>query len=63
MTIALADATDAAVAAELAEISAAVVVELAGSPFHTDAGLQPGRNLIERRCSISRLTDPVNDCS
>jgi tetratricopeptide (TPR) repeat protein len=59
VTIALAglDPTPAA-AAELVEHSAAVVVELAGSPFHTDAGLHPIRNLIERRCSISRLTDP-----
>ena len=47
----------AAAAAELVEHSGAVVLELAGSPFHTDAGLHPIRTLIERRCGISRLTD------
>ena len=35
----------------------AVVLELAGSPFHTDAGLHPVRTLLERRCGIGRLTD------
>ena len=49
----------AAAAAELVENSGAVVLELAGSPFHTDAGLHPVRTLIERRCGISRLTDPA----
>ena len=48
----------AAAAAELVEQSGAVVLELAGSPFHTDAGLHPVRTLIERRCGISRVTDP-----
>ncbi len=44
-------------AAELVEHSGAVVLELAGSPFHTDAGLHPVRSLLERRCGIARLTD------
>jgi hypothetical protein len=35
-----------------------VVLELAGSPFHTDAGLHPVRTLLERRCGIGRTTDP-----
>ena len=47
----------AAAAAELVEHSGAVVLELIGSPFHTDAGLHPVRTLMERRCGISRLTD------
>ena len=47
----------AAAAAELVEASGAVVLELAGSPFHTDAGLHPVRTLLERRCGIDRLTD------
>ena len=48
----------AAAAAELVEDSAAVVLELVGSPFHTDAGLHPVRTLMERRCGIGRSTDP-----
>ena len=36
----------AVVAAELVEASGAVVLELAGSPFHTDAGLHPVRTLL-----------------
>ena len=44
----------AAAAAELVEDSGAVVLELVGSPFHTDAGLHPVRTLIERRCGIGR---------
>ena len=47
----------AAAAVELAEGSAAVMLELIGSPFHTDSGLHPVRTLIERRCGISRVTD------
>ncbi len=35
------------------------VMELIGSPFHTDAGMHPIRTLIERHCGISRLTDPA----
>lgn len=45
------------VAADLVERSGAVVVELVGSPFHTDAGLQPVRALLERHCGIDRRTD------
>jgi class 3 adenylate cyclase len=44
-------------AAELVEASGAVVLELTGSPFHTDVGLHPVRALLERRCGIDRLTD------
>ena len=46
----------AAAAVELAKGSGAVV-ELIGSPFHTDVGLHPVRTLIERRCGITRVTD------
>ena len=48
----------AAAAAELVEDCGGVVLELVGSPFHTDAGLHPVRSLIERRCGIGRTTDP-----
>ena len=48
----------AAAATELVEASGAVVLELAGSPFHTDTGLHPVRTLLERRCGIGRLTEP-----
>ena len=37
--------------------SDAVVVELAGSPFHVDAGLHPIRTLLERRCGITHSTE------
>jgi class 3 adenylate cyclase len=47
----------ASAAAELVEDSGAVVLELAGSPLHTDAGLYPVRTLLERRCGIDRLTE------
>ena len=47
----------AAAAAELVEACGAVVLELVGSPFHTDAGLHPVRTLLEGRCGIGRLTD------
>ena len=50
----------AAAAVELAEGSGAVVLELIGSPFHTDAGLHPVRTLLERRCGIDRMTDPAD---
>ena len=36
----------AAAAAELVEASGAVVLELVGSPFHTDAGLHPVRDAV-----------------
>ncbi len=48
----------AAAGTELAEASEAMVVELAGLPFHTDTGLHPVRTLLERRCGIGRLTEP-----
>jgi class 3 adenylate cyclase/tetratricopeptide (TPR) repeat protein len=47
----------AAAAAELVENCGGPVLELAGSPFHTDAGLHPVRNVLERRCGIERGTD------
>jgi class 3 adenylate cyclase/tetratricopeptide (TPR) repeat protein len=49
----------AAAAVDLAQGSGAVVLELAGSPFHTDVSLHPVRSLIEQRCGIDRLTDPA----
>lgn len=49
----------AAEAADLAKRSGAVVLELAGSPFHAHVGLHPVRALLERRCGITRLTDPI----
>ncbi len=48
-----------AAAVELVEQDAGVVLDLAGSPFHADVGLQPVRALLERRCGINRLTEPV----
>ncbi|HSS22851.1 MAG TPA: adenylate/guanylate cyclase domain-containing protein, partial [Mycobacterium sp.] len=42
----------AAEAADLVRRSGAVVLELAGSPFHTHVGLHPVRALLERRCGI-----------
>ena len=47
----------AVAATQLAEAAGSVVLELAGSPFHTDAGLHPVRMLLERRCGIDRNTD------
>jgi class 3 adenylate cyclase/tetratricopeptide (TPR) repeat protein len=47
----------AAAAAQLVEASGSVVLELVGSPFHTNAGLHPVRALLERRCGIGRSTD------
>ena len=45
-------------ATDLVKPSGAVVLELAGSPFHTHVGLHPVRALVERRCGITRVTDP-----
>ena len=36
------------------------MIELFGSPLHTDTGLHPVRRLVERRCGITRLTDGRN---
>jgi tetratricopeptide (TPR) repeat protein len=47
----------AVAAARLVEVSGSVVLELVGSPFHTDAGLHPVRTLLERRCGFGRSTD------
>jgi class 3 adenylate cyclase len=47
----------AAAAAEMVETSGSVVLELVGSPFHSDAGLHPVRALLERRCGIARSTE------
>lgn len=44
-------------ATELAQQSGGAVLEVLGSPFHTDAGLHPIRQLLERRCGIGRMTD------
>ena len=46
----------AAAAVELAERSKSVVIELTGSPLHTDVGLHPVRQLLEQRCGIDRDT-------
>lgn len=43
-------------AAELVAESGGTVIEMRGSPLHTDAGLYPVRRLLERRCGIDRLT-------
>lgn len=48
----------AAEAADLVTGSAGIVLELAGSPYHADVGLHPFRTLLERRCGMSRGTDP-----
>jgi predicted ATPase len=48
----------ASAAAELVDGPGAAVLELIGSPFHTDTGLHPVRTLLERRCGIGRLTEP-----
>ena len=50
----------AAAAAELVEASGSVVLELVGSPLHTDAGLHPVRTLLECRCGIDRSTDQAD---
>ncbi|HZA08694.1 ATP-binding protein [Mycobacterium sp.] len=47
----------ACAAVEMAERSGAVVLELVGSPFHTDVGLHPVRKLLERTCRIHRTSD------
>ena len=49
----------AAAAVELAGRSNSVVIELTGSPLHTDVGLHPVRGLLEQRCGIDRGTSPA----
>jgi class 3 adenylate cyclase len=49
-------------AAELVEESGGPVIELRGSPMHTETGLHPVRRLLERRCGITRFTDVPNGC-
>ena len=49
-----------AAAVELVEGDGGIVLDLAGSPFHADVGLQPVRALLERRCGITRLTEPAH---
>ena len=44
-------------AADLVRASGGTVIELRGSPLHTETGLHPVRRLLERRCGITRLTD------
>jgi class 3 adenylate cyclase/tetratricopeptide (TPR) repeat protein len=44
-------------AAELVRDSGGPVLELRGSPLHTDTGLHPVRRFVERQCGITRLTD------
>jgi class 3 adenylate cyclase/tetratricopeptide (TPR) repeat protein len=44
-------------AVDLAEQSDAVVLELYGSPFHTDVGLRPVRRFLERQSGIKRGSD------
>jgi class 3 adenylate cyclase len=43
-------------AVELAQPSAAVVLQLQGSPLATDVGLHPIRDLLERECGITRTS-------
>jgi class 3 adenylate cyclase len=44
-------------AADLARRSDGVILELFGSPFHTEVGLHPVRKLLERRCAVTRASD------
>ncbi|MBX7448431.1 protein kinase [Mycolicibacterium sp. 3033] len=49
----------AAAATQLAQRDGGTVLELVGSPVHSDVGLHPARLLLERRCGITRVTEPV----
>lgn len=42
--------------AALARDTGAIILELSGSPLHTDVGLHPVRRLLERRCGIERTS-------
>lgn len=44
---------------ENARHAGATVVEMTGSPFHSDVGLRPVRRLIERRSGITRTLYPA----
>ena len=46
-------------AVDLATQSHGIILQLLGSPFHTDVGLRPIRRLLERRCGIDRTSDPA----
>jgi class 3 adenylate cyclase/tetratricopeptide (TPR) repeat protein len=46
-------------AVDMAKQSDAKVLDLFGSPFHTEVGLRPVRRLLERRCGIGRDSDPA----
>ena len=50
----------ASAAVDMARESGATVLELFGSPFHTDVGLRPVRRLIERHCRIQRDSDAAD---
>ncbi|EHB58324.1 adenylate/guanylate cyclase [Mycolicibacterium rhodesiae JS60] len=50
----------ASAAADMARESGATVLELFGSPFHTDVGLRPVRRLIERHSQIQRDSDATD---
>ncbi|MBB3749997.1 class 3 adenylate cyclase/tetratricopeptide (TPR) repeat protein [Mycolicibacterium sp. BK634] len=45
---------------DMARESGAAVLELFGSPFHTDVGLRPVRRLIERHSQIQRDSDAAD---
>ncbi|WP_445168951.1 ATP-binding protein [Mycolicibacterium sp. Dal123E01] len=47
----------ASAAVDMARESGATILELFGSPFHTDVGLRPVRRLIERHSQIQRDCD------
>ncbi|MEW5810771.1 MAG: protein kinase [Actinomycetota bacterium] len=49
----------AAAATELVQRDGGTILELIGSPVHADVGLHPARLLLERRCGITRTTEPV----
>jgi class 3 adenylate cyclase/tetratricopeptide (TPR) repeat protein len=50
----------ASAAVDMARDSGAAVLELFGSPFHTDVGLRPVRRLIERHSQIQRDSDAAD---
>ncbi|MCV7178273.1 ATP-binding protein [Mycolicibacterium sphagni] len=50
----------ASAAVDMARSTGASVLELFGSPFHTDVGLRPVRRLIERHSQIQRDSDAAD---